>query len=230
MAFYQPNESHQVSSAPKSSYRHGYEQARAWVEARRERILRRLRIAAAVIGTVILVTVVGVYGFGWQNTFSYFLSYPLPLPAATVEGDPVWYRDYVQQADYIERVIAYQNGQNDRERAVSQTTINTQAIDNVVAHTVLGRAADERNIQVSDAEVEKQYRDTYPDEPQRSQLTDEYGVSESVLKQQIRYRIMLGKLQQRLIDEGEIKKQSSAMAWINQKVADQQVSYWLPHL
>lgn len=230
MAFHQPNESHQVSSAPKSGYRHGYERTRAWVEARRERILHRLRITAVVAGAAILVAVVGVYGFGWQNTFSYILSYPLPLPAATVDGSPVWYRDYVQQTDYIERVMAYQNGQNEQERVVPQTTINTQAIDNVVAHTVLERAADKRDIEVSDSDVEKHYQATYPDESQRSQLTDEYGVSEDILKQQIRYQIMLGKLEQRLIDEGEIERQSSAMAWINQQIADQQVTYWLPHL
>lgn len=230
MAFHQPNESHQVSSAPTSSYRYGYERARAWVEARREGILRRLRITTVVLGAAILVVVVGVYGFGWQNTFSYITSYPLPLPAATVDGSPVWYRDYVQQADYIEGVMAYQNGQSEQERVTSQMTINTQAIDNIIAHTVLERAADKRDIEVSDVEVQEYYQATYPDESQRSQLTDDFGVSESVLKQQIRYRIMLGKLEQRLVDEGKIKKQSSAMAWINQQVADQRITYWLPQL
>lgn len=230
MAFHQPNESHQVSSAPQSSYRHGYEQAQAWVEAHRERILHRLRIAAVVVGAAILVAVVGVYGFGWQNAFSYVLSYPLPLPAATVDGSPVWYRDYVQQADYIESVMAYQNGQNEQERATPQATINTQAVDNAIAHTVLERAADKRDIEVPEAEVGEHYQATYPDESQRSQLTDKFGVSEGVLKQQIRYRIMLGKLEQRLIEEEKIKKQSSAMAWINQRVADRQVTYWLPQL
>lgn len=228
--FQHPDESHQVETPRESGYQHGYDRAHAWVEAHRSSIINKSKIIGTFLAGVVLVIIVGVYGLGRQDRISYFVSYPLPLPAATVDGTPVWYRDYVQQTDYIERVMAYQNGQNEQERAVPQTTINTQAIDNVIAHTVLERAANKRDIEVSGSDVEKHYQATYPDEAQRRQLTDEYGVSEDILKQQIRYQIMLGKLEQRLIDEGKIERQSSAMAWIDQQVANQQVIYWLPHL
>ncbi len=224
-SFEHPDESHVVGSAPKSDFRRGYDNARARTERYRGPILRNARRIGVVVGSVIVLVLGGVYGFGWQNTFSYVVSYPLPLPAATVDGSPLWYRDYVEQVNYLEAVSTFRNG-----RIEESSQINHQAVGDLISRKVIRNAAEKHEVSVPESEVDARLQSTYAERTTLGKLMNQAGVSDDILKQRVRTNVMRENLQEKLSEQGALKNEQRFNVWLAENVHNSRITYWLPQL
>lgn len=229
--FQQPDEVHHVSESPKSAYQLGYERGYAWAQARRESILQYIGITTSVAGLLIVVVATGIYGFGWQNTFSYVISYPLPMPAATVNSDPIWYTDYMQQINYVKAVHSYQQGNKDtKEPTSSQIHAGPYAMDTLITRHVIHDVAREYDISVSESEMETRFQSTYTGQNVRARMAEESGVSHEMLRQHVRTDLLRYKLEQKLEQDGMLAENQRPGDWIGQRVRETRITYWLPQL
>ncbi|PSO43236.1 hypothetical protein BRC19_01800 [Candidatus Saccharibacteria bacterium QS_5_54_17] len=222
--FQHPDEAHQVSQPDVSSFARGYQRGLAWGTARREPIVKTARWSGLVAAAIILAAMVGVYGFRWQNDVTYGVSHVLPLPAATVDNAPIWYRDYAARLRHAEAVYARQSSGTDGEEV---TGLEGYAMDRAVYDHVLRDIADSRDIRIRQSPVQQRFQRLYTGDTARARLARAPGVSADILKRDIANRLLRQELKARLTEAGELGEQD-INTWMCQRVQQRDVTYWLP--
>ncbi len=122
---------------------------------------QRLVINAVIIAVVALVIIVTV--FWWQlypsqNTTNFFyrVTKILPLPVASVDGEPVRYSDYLMryrsQEYWLTQKGQIEQGKKDSERQL--TFIKRSVMDGVEIDTYAQKLAREKNITVTEADID----------------------------------------------------------------------------
>jgi hypothetical protein len=225
--FQHPDEVRQVSQPRVSNFARGYQRGLAWGTARREPILKFARYSGIVAVAIIVVTVVGVYGFRWQNDFTYGVSHVLPLPAATVDNTPVWYRDYAARLRHAEAVFARQSSGSDGEEAEEATGLQGYAMDRAVYDHVLRDIARSRDIRIRRSQIQQRFQRIYTGDTARARLAQAPGVSADILKRNITNRLLRGELKARLTEAGELGEQD-INTWMRERIQQRDVTYWLP--
>ncbi|PSO43619.1 hypothetical protein BRC20_00930 [Candidatus Saccharibacteria bacterium QS_8_54_8] len=222
--FQHPDEAHQVSQPDVSSFPRGYQRGLAWGTARREPIVKAARGSGLVAAVIILVTVVGVYGFRWQNDVTYGVSHVLPLPAATVDNAPIWYRDYAARLRHAEAVYARQSSGTDGEEV---TGLEGYAMERAVYDHVLRDIADSRDIRIRQSRIQQRFQRVYAGDTARARLARAPGVSADILKRDIANRLLRQELKARLTEAGELGEQN-INTWMRARIQQRRVTYWLP--
>ncbi len=121
----------------------------------------RLVINAIIIGVVAIIVFIAL---GWymlypaQNTsdFMYRVTRVVPVPVATVDGNPVRYSDYLMKyrsaAHYLVEKERIDTKTEDGKRQLS--IVKAQALNDAVADTYAAKLAKELNLEVTDADLE----------------------------------------------------------------------------
>ncbi|PSO44236.1 hypothetical protein BRC21_01760 [Candidatus Saccharibacteria bacterium SW_7_54_9] len=222
--FQHPDETHQVSQPRLSNFARGYQRGLAWGTARREPIVKAARWLGLAAAVIIVVVVVGVYGFRWQNDFTYGVSHVLPLPVATVDNVPIWYRDYAARLRHAEAVFARQSSGSDEEGA---TGFQGYAMDRAVYDHVLRDIADSRDIRIRRSRIQQRFQRIYTGDTARARLAREPGVSADILKRNITNRLLRQELRTRLTETGQLGEQD-INTWLRGRIQQRDVTYWLP--
>jgi hypothetical protein len=225
--FQHPDEVRQVSQPRVSNFARGYRRGLAWGAARREPIVKTARWSGLVAAAVIVAVVVGVYGFRWQNDFTYGVSHVLPLPAATVDNAPVWYRDYAARLRHAEAVFARQSSGSDGEEAKEATGFQGYAMDQAIYDHVLRDIARSRNIRIRRSQIQQRFQRIYTGDTARARLAQAPGVSADILKRNITNRLLRGELKAQLTETGQLGEQDMN-TWMRERIQQRDVTYWLP--
>jgi parvulin-like peptidyl-prolyl isomerase len=112
------------------------------------------------IGALVLISVIGwwqLYPMQNTNIFFYRATRVLPLPVASIDGQPVRYSDYLMyfnsSAHYLEQSEQVNLQSEDGKRQLNY--IKRKSIDTVISDTYAAKLARELGIKVDDARVEK---------------------------------------------------------------------------
>jgi len=111
------------------------------------------------VAALLLLLVVGWWQlYSAQNTsnFMYRVTRVLPLPVATIDGYPVRYSDYLMKyRSSMHYLVEKEQLDTSSEDGMRQSDfVKSQAIDDAIADAFAMKIADDRNITVTDAELE----------------------------------------------------------------------------
>ncbi len=113
-----------------------------------------------ILVTLVLLSII----IWWQlypaqntSTFFYRVTRILPVPVASVDGAPVRYSDYLMSLSgsqhYLEQSERLNLNSEDGKRQIE--FIKRQALDGAIADTYAAKIADEKNIKVTDEQVDQ---------------------------------------------------------------------------
>lgn len=170
-----------------------------------------------VINTILIsiATLVLLAGLGWwqlypaQNTseFMYRVTRVLPLPVAYVDGEPVRYSDYLMNYRSSEHYLQQkeQLNANSEDGKKQLEFVKRQVLDKVVDQAYAAKIARERNIQVTDQQIDdlikeqRQYQGgTVSEEVYNASIQDLLGwdtteyrraLASDLLRQQVAYAL-----------------------------------------
>ena len=121
----------------------------------------RLVINTIVISVVALLLVVFVvwwqlYSMQNTSTFFYRITRVIPLPVASVDGQPVLYSDYLESFRSQDHYLETKQGVNlyTKENKAQLDWLKRQALDSAIAYGYARKIANERNLSVSSKEVD----------------------------------------------------------------------------
>lgn len=111
------------------------------------------------IGVIILLVLAGWWQlYLTQNTsnFTYRLTQLIPLPVASIEGQPVRYSDYLMRYRSSMHFLQQQNmiNLNSKDGARQVDHVKRQSLDTAIENAYAQKLANENNIHVSSAEVD----------------------------------------------------------------------------
>ncbi len=116
----------------------------------------RLVINTIIISLVALVAVTGIVW--WQlypsqntSTFFYRITRVLPLPAASIDGHPVRYSDYLAGFRSQEHYLQYKEGVDlySKENKAQLALIKRQALDDAIADSYAAKVAKDEKVEVT---------------------------------------------------------------------------------
>lgn len=122
----------------------------------------RLVINAIIIGVTALILVIclvwwQLYPLQNTSTFFYRITRVVPLPVATVDGAPVRYSDYLVGFRSQEHYTIHIEGTDLYQKEYKQQLdfFKRRALDNAIADTYAAKVAQERDITISDKQVDE---------------------------------------------------------------------------
>lgn len=147
-------------------------------------------IAAAIIAIVAVAAVV-VFVFGWN---------PFAKKAATVNGDVIYYSEVQKQLDRV----SSQYKTADQKKAFEQQKkqIEKQILDLLIDEKIYVQQADEMNITVTEAEVDKEVNLTikrFPSEAEFNKALKDAGMTLDDLKEYTRTRLLTDKVNKKVV-------------------------------
>ena len=170
-----------------------------------------------VFNTIIisLVALLLIIGIGWQQlyvaqntgTFFYRVTKVLPLPVASIDGQPVRYSDYLMNYRSSVHYLQQKEQVNLRDEQGQKQIeyIKNQALSDAVADAYAVKLANERDISISDEQIDafidqqRRSRDgTVSEETYDAVILDYYGwtpeeyreaMSNKLLRQEVAYHI-----------------------------------------
>lgn len=173
----------------------------------------RLVLNTLLISFVALVVLVGV---AWwqlypaQNTggFIYRITQLIPLPVASVDGEPASYRDYLMEyrssIHWLQRKMRNFNLTSSDGQRQSEH-LKRQSLDRAIENSYARKIAKDKNISVSDKQVDAFIDKTLADRSRKlsrqayeAVLSDSYGVSpdeyklivkEALLRQEVAFKV-----------------------------------------
>jgi foldase protein PrsA len=114
-------------------------------------------IGLVVIGMAVVgVMVYGGYHRGWGGPSSSIIS-SLSLPAATVNGEAITYREYSDDLATARRVFAKANAEDPSQAIPTEANLRKGVLERLVENVVLEQEAKRLNATVSDEELEAEF-------------------------------------------------------------------------
>lgn len=177
---------------------------------------RGLKIAGITVAALVILVaaLVAWLSYGPINDAKVQAYKALPYPAAMVNGHPVLARDVMQRYEIAKKTLPQDSGMSDEE-------VRKQVYEKVVEEEKAEVVASTKGVQVSDQEVQDQYRDavdqlTGGDEQKFTDMLGTYGLSkQDFMKQVLRPDLLVNyKLRTWYNGQSELNKDAY------QKVAD----------
>lgn len=172
-------------------------------ERKRRRRIWPVVLPVALLGAIVAaaaVGMIGLYVLGSTAAPFRFLADVLPFPAAYVDGQAIRYSEWSEDTRAF--VALAEEGKVSIPGAVSRHDIAKNVMDRLVRNRVLERIAKERGIEVTDAEIDKEYASVAGNDADQKTLEamlKELGWSEVDVKTQIVRPFLLGqRLSERL--------------------------------
>jgi hypothetical protein len=179
----------------------------------------RTKLRKGLVGGLVVyllvatLTGLGIYLGGWQNGFTKAVSYVVPYPAAVAAGQVISYRSYIERADYTKAYLIRANKGNLNYR---QQEINHQAIGELVSAAFVDKAAKDRNILVTndelDSELEKIYITYGGADKALLAAKQNYGLSSAGYRQLVAQQIKRAKVEAALMKDSAMQEISKAQA------------------
>ncbi len=160
-------------------------------------------LATAVIGTLLLR--------GSDSPKLRSVARWVPVPVASVAGQLIWARDYLDYRAFIETFVA--RSKEAGQVVSTEAPIGQQVLTLLATNTTIERAAQEAGIDVTSAEIAAAYRTILVlqgGEGQAREVSEEelstilhelYGSNQERLKDLIRIRLLQDKVQSQLLEQ-----------------------------
>lgn len=135
----------------------------------------------------------------------------VPVPVASVDGQLIWARDYLDYRTFIETFVA--RSKEAGQVISADTPIGQQVLSLLTSNTTIERAAVSAGIAVNSSEVEAAYRNILvlqggdgtarqvSQEQLDTILAELYGSNQDRLKELIRIRLLQDKVQSQLLEQ-----------------------------
>lgn len=199
----------------------GVAKTRVWVKNHRSQ-LRLGGIGAGILAlSLLLVVTIGIYGFGWHNRAAKAVSYVIPYPVASVDGDVIYYSQYIRTFSHFDDTI------NDDRSPVSESDLSDHTITAVVNQRIISAAAQERGITVSDEEIADHFQSVMVRNPAVTEEGED-GFDHAAMRRQSEASLLAYKLEQDLAASGELSEENSWQDWLLERRGSKTVRYFMP--
>ena len=169
--------------------------------------LRPQKEARWIVTTILWVLLVIYLGFGVyfgisvykkhaDNDLTRFAVKIYPFPAAFVNGDIIWVKEYYQQMGYIKQYDLKTN------RPIVEADIRAQVMTQLIENRVIQWEASKNGVKVSSKDVEDAYQKIVSEKGEvevQKVLKELYGMNTDDFKDLIKTQVLLEKVQNELI-------------------------------
>jgi len=174
-------------------------------------------VTAIALGYLLATIVIGMLLLrGNDSTRLRTVARWVPVPVASVDGQLIWARDYLDYRTFIETFVA--RSKEAGQVINADTPIGQQVLNLLVSNTTIERAAEAARIRVTGSEVEAAYRnilvlqggDGQAQEVSQEELDnilkELYGSNQDRLRDLIRIRLLQDKVQSQLLEQAHFRQ------------------------
>jgi len=167
-------------------------------------------IFSAIIWLIVLIYIgfgvyigIEVYKIHSESKATKFAVKIYPFPAAVINGNVVWTKNYYQQLAYIRQFST-----KTKQPVPDPATLRKQIIDQLIETKILEIQAQKYNIKVTNKDVDDAYQKIVSQSGGASEvkkvLTELYGMSENDFKQLVSQQVLKEKIQSEVIQQVKV--------------------------
>lgn len=135
--------------------------------------------AVVCIGGFFVVFLWGVYQNQWESDFAHRIAKVFPIPVASVGGSVITLREYYADLDSIKAYFDSEEFKTAMQQAGQDVPMvsnseRSQVLDRLIEEEIISLLAKERDIQISDEEVEKAINEEFVDAESTREEFEEY--------------------------------------------------------